>query len=154
SSHQEGRAMSLQTPEEILDEVSGVRDHLMRELEKASSGPRGGRLPRGGRAPRTREEGLAWGQGRVGADVPLPPLDYYFAAMRRCGLPNMPTWDGEPQDELKALEIIDQIIACCRAAVSGLPPAEQGAEVWPALLSAADLADRLNLRSKKNAVEV
>jgi hypothetical protein len=60
----------------------------------------------------------------------LPPLDYYFAAMRRLGLENIPPWKGEPENELECLEAIDAIIACCRKAtlvpgtINGPPPPE------------------------------
>jgi hypothetical protein len=96
--------------------------------------------------------GLAWVQGQIDADFILPKLYPYIAQLRALQLDNVPDWHGEPQDELKALEILDQIMACCRAALSGPPPAEQDVAVWPTFLSAADLAARLG--QPKNAVEV
>jgi hypothetical protein len=109
--------MALQSPEEILLEVHEIRAHVVLEMEKASRGPRGGRLPRGVRAPATIAEGLAWVQGRIDADFMLPPLDYYFAAMRRLEVRNIPTWKGEPENELESLETLDAIIACCEQAI-------------------------------------
>jgi DNA-binding CsgD family transcriptional regulator len=130
--------MSLQTPEEILEAVRGARAHLMRELEKATSGPRGGRLPRGVRAPRTREEGLAWVQGRVDADFTLPPLDYYFAALRRLDLKNVPPGNGEPENVLESLEAIDAIIACCEQAIPQTASAASDPEPTPPDLTAGE----------------
>src|SRR5262249_20669082 len=48
----------LESPQEILREVLALRDHLLKEMKKASSGPRPASLPRRVlRAPRTLEEG-------------------------------------------------------------------------------------------------
>jgi hypothetical protein len=110
---------ALSSPKAILEEVLPVREHVVREMIQASKGHRGGRLPRGVRAPRTPEEGAAYLTGLVDADFTLPPLDFYFAALRMCGLPNIPPWKGEPANELEWLEVMDQIIACCRAACPG-----------------------------------
>src|SRR5579871_5271149 len=112
-----GRAMSLTSPEEILHEVTSVRARVIAEIEKASKGPRGGRLPRGCRVI-TKAEGLAWVQGGIDADFLLPPLDYYFAAMRRLGMRNIPPWKGEPENGLVWLETVDALIACCEQAIS------------------------------------
>lgn len=110
--------MSLTSPEEILRVVRGVHSDLIAELEKASRGPRGGRLPRGCPVLRTEAEGLAWVQGRIDRDFLLPPLDFYFATMRMLGMKNIPAWKGEPEDELAWLETADSIVACCEQAIS------------------------------------
>jgi Phage Mu protein F like protein len=107
---------SLETPQEILTEIMAARARLIKETEKTSSCQRGKRLTRGTRMPITLEEGLALLQGRIDADFTLPPLDFYFKAMRRAEMENIPPWTGEPENELESLKTIDAIIACCRPA--------------------------------------
>jgi DNA-directed RNA polymerase subunit RPC12/RpoP len=103
-------------PQEILKDVLALRDHLIKEMEKSSSGPRKGRLPRNVlRAPTTVEEGLALLQGRSQPVYMLPPLEGYFSDMERC-VADVPLWKGEPENDLEYLATIDAIIACCRQA--------------------------------------
>jgi hypothetical protein len=105
----------LETPQEILKEVLAARAHLVKEIDKGASGPLG-RPRRGVRVPKTLEEGLALLQGRMQADFMLPILQYYFAAMERASMENIPPWKGEPENALESLEAIDAIIGCCRKA--------------------------------------
>jgi hypothetical protein len=104
----------LESPHEILQEVLALRDHLIREMERTSSGSRTGRLPRKAlRAPRTPEEGLALLEGRIEPEFTLPPLHDYFEVMEWLGIENVPSWKGEPENDLEYLETIDSMIACC-----------------------------------------
>lgn len=82
----------METPQEILTEILATRAHLIKAMEKTSNLPCGKRLTRGTRMPRTLEEGVALLQGRIDADFTLPPLDYYFEAMRRADMVNVPPW--------------------------------------------------------------
>jgi hypothetical protein len=117
-----GATMPSPTPQSILQEVEAVRARVCREMEEATRGPRGGNSPRGVQLDGV-EAGLDWVQGRIDADFQLPKLYPYIAQLRLLKLDNVPAWQGEPQDELKTLEILDQIIECCRRALNTPPPA-------------------------------
>src|SRR5207248_8976076 len=98
----EGRK-SLETPQEILQDVLALRDGLIKQMERAASGPRGARLPRKVLvAPTTPEEGLALLQGRISPVYTLPPLEGYFSDLEEI-LENIPAWKGEPENDLEYL---------------------------------------------------
>jgi hypothetical protein len=108
----------LENPREILREVVALRDHLIREMQGASSSSHPVGLPHGVlRAPDTPEEGLALLQGKVDPEFTLPPLECYFEDMEQAELENIPPWYGEPKNDSEFMETIDAIIACCRQAV-------------------------------------
>jgi hypothetical protein len=104
----------LETPIGILEAVVTARGELINKLKKPSSGASANYSPRGVRMPRTAEEGLALLQGSVNADFILQPLEYYFRAMERASMKNIPAWKGEPDNEVESLETMDAIIACCQ----------------------------------------
>jgi len=108
---------SLETPQEILQDVLALRECLIKELERAAGGLRGGRLPRNVLvAPTTPEEGLALLQGRIRPEYTLPPLDGYFEDLERI-LEYIPPWKEEPENDLEYLATINAIIACCQNAL-------------------------------------
>src|SRR5262245_3125083 len=108
-------ARPLQT---ILEELVAVRQRLAEDVRQASSGLRGGTTPRGVQLNgRDWTAGLDWVQGRIDADFQLPGLYHYFAELRMHDLENVPPWEGEPQDELKAFEVLERLIRCCCAGV-------------------------------------
>jgi hypothetical protein len=111
----EGRKC-LETPQEILQNVLALRDGLIKQMERADSGPRGGRFPRNVLvAPTTREEGLALLQGRISPVYTLPPLEGYFSALEEI-LETIPPWKEEPENDREYLATIETIIACCQNA--------------------------------------
>jgi hypothetical protein len=106
----------LETPQAILKGVLAARRHLVTEMRKPSSHPRAGPSRRGLSMPTTPEQGLALLQGRIDAEFILPPLKYYFEAMKGIDMENVPPWKGEPENEWESLATLDAIIACCRQA--------------------------------------
>jgi hypothetical protein len=119
-------ALAIRTPTEIaaavLAEVLAVREKLRAVTAAASRGPHGGRGPLGVPAPITAEEGLAWLQSPPDGRFLLPHLYPYFEAVRLAGLACAPRWRCEPQNELEALDMLDDIEKCCRAALNCPPP--------------------------------
>jgi hypothetical protein len=111
--------MSAPTVRSVLEEVEGKRVKLLADIAASSRGPRGGTHPRGIQLE-DEADGLAWltwPQGRVDADFLLPKLAHNVMQLRFLGVDNVPHWTAEPQTEVQALEVIDKIIACCRAAI-------------------------------------
>jgi hypothetical protein len=106
----------LETPQGILKAVLAARRHLVVEMRKASSDPHAGPSRRGVSMPTTPEQGLALLQGRMDAEFILPPLKYYFEAMNRIDMENVPPWKGEPENEWECLATLDAIIVSCRQA--------------------------------------
>ncbi|MBI1830420.1 MAG: hypothetical protein HYR84_03105 [Planctomycetes bacterium] len=109
---------SLETPQEILKEIIAARTLVLTEMKKPSKRQREKCQTRGVRMPRTLDDGMALLQGRIDADFTLPPLAFYFEAMRRVDMENVPPWKGEPENELDYPKIVDAIIACCRNAAA------------------------------------
>jgi hypothetical protein len=120
----------------ILTILLAKRAELCAAIVAADKEPRGGGRPRGFQAEgsteaETTQKGVAWLQGRVDAAFLLPALRQWHQDLQLLGVPRLPPWSGEPQDETATLSHLDQLITACRSYAPGASAANPSEVALP-----------------------
>jgi hypothetical protein len=101
---------------ECRAELAHKRDLLIANIKAAEAGPRGGGRSRGVQldTPQKGAAWLSWGNGgRIDADYALPQLRPLFMELRIQHKLDVPAWQGEPQTDAAALQMLDDYLAAC-----------------------------------------
>jgi hypothetical protein len=109
---------------ECRAELAHKRDTLIANIKAAEVGPRGGGRSRGVQfdTPQKSAVWLSWGNGTyVDADYALPQLRPLFLELRILHKPDVPSWQGEPQTDVAALQMLDDYLAACDRAIGHAP---------------------------------
>jgi hypothetical protein len=111
--------------DECRAELVFKRDRLIANIKAAEAGPRGGGRSRGVQfdTPQKGAAWLSWGNGGgIDADYALPQLRPLFLELRILHKLDVPAWQGEPQTDAAALQMLDDYLAACDRAIGHAPP--------------------------------
>jgi hypothetical protein len=109
---------------ECRAELAFKRDTLIANIKAAEAGQRGGGRSRGVQldTPQKAAAWFSWGGGiYVDADYALPQLRPLFLELRVLHKLDVPSWQGEPQTDVTALQMLDDYLAACDRAIGHAP---------------------------------